>query len=159
VELAWQLRGRGQYKEMFGDELRGLNFGLWFNMSGFGNTSIVGIVERTDLSREREGLRDESLPQSLPEKFFYRKIPRKDRIVAATQYQTPDEEQVNVAIIQTIEGDFRIGLARDPHGLKRGKYIRWIKPEEGPYFVREGYIKGRLLDLFRLFFRPKKEAD
>lgn len=159
VELVWQLRGRGQYKEMFGDELRGLNFGLWFNMSGFGNTSIVGIVERTDLTREREGLRDENLPQSLPEKFFYRKIPRKDRIVAATQYLTPDEEQVNVAIIQTTEGDFKIGLARDPHGLKRGKYIRWIKPEEGPYFVREGYIKGKLLDLFRLFFRPKKEAD
>jgi hypothetical protein len=159
VELVWQMRGRGQYKEMFGDELRGLNFGLWFNMSGFGNSSIVGIIERTDLTRGREGLRDENLPQSLAEKFFYRKIPRKDRIVAATQYLTPDEEQVNVAIIQTKEGDFRIGLAKDPHGLKRGKYIRWIKPEEGPYFVREGYIKGRLLDLFRLFFRPKKEAD
>jgi len=62
-----------------------------------------------------------------------------------------------VAIIQTRDGDFRIGLARDPQGLKRGKYIKWIKPEEGPFFVREGYIKGKLSDLFKLFRRPKKE--
>ena len=158
VELVWQLRGHHQYKEMFGEELQNLNYGLWFNMSGFGNTCIVGIVERTKPTREREGLKEENLPQPIPEEnFIYKKMPRKDRIIAATQYTSPDEEKVNVAIIQTKEGDFRIGLAKDPHGLKKGKYIKWIKPEEGPYFVREGYIKGKLSDLLKLFRRPKKE--
>ena len=63
----------------------------------------------------------------------------------------------NVAIIQTKEGDFRIGLPKDPEGLKRGKYIKWIKPEEDAYFVREGYIRGKLSDLLKLFRRTKKE--
>jgi len=158
VELVWQLRGHHQYRQMFGEELKNLNYGLWFNMSGFGNTCIVGIVERTKSTREREGLREENLPQSIPEETFtYEKLPRKDRIIAATQYTSPEEERVNVAIIQTKEGDFRIGLAKDPEGLKRGKYIKWIKPEEGAYFVREGYIKGKLSNLLKLFRRTKKE--
>jgi acetyl-CoA C-acetyltransferase/acetyl-CoA acyltransferase len=160
VELVWQLRGHDQYKDMFEDGYKNLNYGLWFNMSGFGNTCIVGIVERTDPTRAREGLKDENLPQSIPDKLFiYKKTPRKDKIIAATQYRSPDEEQVNVAIIQTKDGDFRIGLARDPQGLKRGKYIKWIKPEEGPYFTREGYIKGKLSDLLKLFRKPKKKKE
>jgi acetyl-CoA acetyltransferase len=158
VELVWQLRGHHQYRQMFGDELKNLNYGLWFNMSGFGNTCIVGIVERTKSTREREGLREENLPQSIPEEtFIYEKSPRKDKIIAATQYTSPEEERVNVALIQTKEGDFRIGVAKDPEGLKRGKYVKWIKPEEGPYFVREGYLKGKLSNLLRVFRRTKKE--
>jgi len=160
VELVWQLRGHSQYGEMFREELQNLNYGLWFNMSGFGNTCIVGIIERIKPTRQREGLKEENLPQSVPEEnFIYKTAPRKDKIIAATQYQSPDEKQVNVAIIQTKDGDFKIGLARDPHGLKRGKYIKWIKPEEGPYFIREGYIKGKLSDLLRLIRRPKKEKE
>jgi len=143
---------------MFEEGYQNLNYGLWFNMSGFGNTCVVGIVERTKSTQKREGLKVENLPQSIPEKhFIYQKTPRKDRIIAATQYLSPEEEKVNVAIIQTKDGDFKIGLAKDPHGLKRGKYIKWIKPEEGPYFTREGYIKGKLSDLLRLFQRTKKE--
>jgi len=158
VELVWQLRGHHQYRHMFREELKNLNYGLWFNMSGFGNTCIVGIVERTKSTREREGLREENLPQSIPEeKFIYEKLPRKDKIIAATQYTSPEEERVNVAIIQTKEGDFRIGSAKDPEGLKRGKYIKWIKPEEGAYFVREGYLKGKLSNLLKIFRRTKKE--
>jgi len=157
AELVWQLRGRGQYRQMFGEELQRLNYGIWFNMSGFGNTCIVGIVERTEPARQREGLKEENLPQSIPEKFLLRKIPRRDRIISATQYISPEEEKVNVAIIQTREGDFKIGVARDPHGLKRGRYVKWIQPEEGPYFVREGYIKGKLIDLLGLFIKPKKK--
>lgn len=157
VELVWQLRGHNQYAEMFGEDLQSLNFGLWFNMSGFGNTCIVGVIEKTEQRREREGLKEESLPQSIPEEFIFKGSPRKDKIIAATQYISPEEERVNVAIIQTKEGDFRIGLARDPRGLKKGKYIKWIKPEEGPYFIREGYIKGKLSDLLKLFRRPGKK--
>jgi len=158
VELVWQLRGNNQYKEMFEEGYQNLNYGLWFNMSGFGNTCVVGIVERTKSTQKREGLKVENLPRSIPEKhFIYQKTPRKDRIIAATQYLSPEEEKVNVAIIQTKDGDFKIGLAKDPHGLKRGKYIKWIKPEEGSYFIREGYIKGKLSDLLRLFQRTKKE--
>ena len=158
VELVWQLRGRHQYRQMFGEELKNLNYGLWFNMSGFGNTCVVGIVERTKSTREREGLREENLPQSIPEEMFIQeKLPRKDKIIAATQYTSPEEERVNVAIIQTKEGDFRIGLAKEPVGLKRGKYIKWIKPEEDAYFVREGYLKGKLSDFLKLFRRKKKE--
>ncbi|MCK4646020.1 MAG: thiolase family protein [Candidatus Aminicenantes bacterium] len=160
VELVWQLRGRSQYGEMFKEKLQQLNYGLWFNMSGFGNTSVVGIIERTGSTRKREGLKDENLPQSIPEKhFFYKNAPRKDKIIAATEYMSPEDEKVNVAIIQTKEGDFKIGLAKGPDEAKRGKYIKWIKPEEGPYFIREGYIKGKLSDLFRLFRRLKKEDD
>ena len=160
VELVWQLRGHNQYKDMFKGELQELNYGLWFNMSGFGNTCIVGIIEKIESTREREGLREENLPQSIPvEKLIYKKSPRKDKIIAATQYKSPDEERVNVAIIQTKEGDFKIGLAEDPHGLKKGKYIKWIKPEEGPYFIREGYVKGKLSDLLRLFKRTKKTEE
>jgi acetyl-CoA C-acetyltransferase len=158
VELVWQLRGHSQYKDMFQEEHQNLNYGLWFNMSGFGNTSIVGIVERSEPTRKREGLREKNLPQPLPpERMIYKKSPRKDKIIAATQYESPDEERANVAIIQTKEGDFRIGLAKDPHGVKRGKYIKWIKPEEGPYFIKEGYIKGRWTDFIRLFRRTEKE--
>ncbi len=158
VELVWQLRGHDQYKDMFEDGYKKLNYGLWFNMSGFGNTCIVGIVERADPTRAREGLNEKNLPRPIPDKMFvYRKFPRKDKIIAATQYRSPEEEQVNVAIIQTKEGDFRIGLAKDPQGLKRGKYIKWIKPEEGPYFTREGYIKGKLSDFLKLFRRTKKK--
>jgi len=62
-----------------------------------------------------------------------------------------------VAIIQTKEGDFRIGLAKEPVGLKRGKYIKWIQPEEGAYFIREGYLKGKLSDLLKIFRRKKKK--
>ena len=157
VELVWQLRGHNQYRQMFREKLKNLNYGLWFNMSGFGNTCIVGIIERTRSTREREGLREETLPQSIPEEtFIYEKLPRKDRIIAATQYTSSKEERVNVAIIQTKEGDFRIGLAKDPEGLKRGKYIKWIKPEEDAYFVREGYIKGKLSDILKIFRRTKK---
>lgn len=158
VELVWQLRGNSQYKDMFKENFQNLNYGLWFNMSGFGNTCIVGIVERADPAQKREGLKEENLPRAIPDEYFiYKKTPRKDKIIAATQYTSPEDEQVNVAIIQTRDGDFRIGLAQDPQGLKRGKYIKWIKPEEGPFFVREGYIKGKLSDLFKLFRRPKKE--
>jgi acetyl-CoA C-acetyltransferase len=159
VELVWQLRGNKQYKDMFKEELQNLNYGLWFNMSGFGNTCVVGIVERTESTREREGLREENLPQSISEKFIHKKFPRKDKIISSTQYTSPDEEEVNVAIIQTKEGDFRIGLAKDQHDLKRGKYIKWIKPEEGPYFVREGFIKGKLSDFLSLFSRTKKKEE
>ncbi|MBA7494134.1 hypothetical protein ES702_04707 [subsurface metagenome] len=159
VELVWQLRGHNQYKDMFGEELQSLNYGLFFNMSGFGNTCVVGIVERTESTHKREGLSEGNLPQSIPEKFIYKKSPRKDKVIAATQYTSPEEEKINVAIIQTKEGDFRIGLAKDPHGIKRGKYIKWIKPEEGPYFMREGYIKGKLSDLFKLISRTKKEEE
>jgi acetyl-CoA C-acetyltransferase/acetyl-CoA acyltransferase len=160
VELVWQMRGHNQYRDMFGKNLKDLNYGLWFNMSGFGNTSVVGIIERTNPSRTRQGFKDENLPQSIPEGLVLKKIPRKDRIVASTQYKPPgDEDEINVAIIQTKEGDFRIGLAKDPHGLKRGKYIKWIQPEDGPYFVKEGYIKGRLSDLLRIFRREKTKED
>jgi len=160
VELVWQMRGHEQYKDMFGEKLKDLNYGLWFNMSGFGNTSIVGIIERTKPYRSRQGFKAENLPQSIPERLILKKTPRKDRIVASTQYKPPgDENEVNVAIIQTKEGDFRIGLAKDPHGLKRGKYIKWIKPEDGPYFIKEGYIKGRLSDLFRIFRREKDKEE
>lgn len=157
VELVWQLRGHSQYKEMFKGELQKLNYGLWFNMSGFGNTCIAGIIERSEPTRKREGLKKENLPQPIPKKFISNKFPRKDKIIAATQYTSPDDETVNVAIIQTKEGDFRIGLARDPQGLKRGKYIKWVKPEEGPYFIREGYIKGKLSDFLKLIRKKKIE--
>ena len=105
-------------------------------------------------------MREENLPQFIPEEhIIYKKSPRKDKIIAATQYTSPEEEQVNVAIIQTKDGDFKIGLARDPQGLKRGKYIKWIKPEDGLFFVRESYIKGKLTDLFKLFRRTKKKEE
>ncbi len=160
VELVWQMRGHDQYRDMFGKNLKDLNYGLWFNMSGYGNTSIVGIIERINPSRTRKGFKAENLPQSIPEDFISKKTPRKDKIVASTQYKPPgDEEEVNVAIIQTKEGDFRIGLAKDPHGIKRGKYIKWIQPEDGPYFVKEGYVKGRLSDLMRIFQREKQKED
>ena len=67
-------------------------------MSGFGNTCIVGIVEKMNPSRRREGFREESLPTSIPEKYLYRKTPRKDRIIAATRYESPDSDNVDVAI-------------------------------------------------------------
>jgi len=160
VELVWQMRGHDQYKEMFGKKTEDLNYGLWFNMSGFGNTSIVGIIERTKPFRSRQGFKAENLPQSIPEDLIVKKKPRKDRVVASTQYKPPgDENEVNVAIIQTKEGDFRIGLAKDPQGIKRGKYIKWIRPEDGPYFIKEGYVKGRLSDLFRIFRRQKHEEE
>ena len=159
VELVWQMRGNSQYKEMFGEDLKNLNYGLWFNMSGFGNTSIVGIVEKTYPNRPRIGFKKENLPKSIADKSILKKTPRKDRVLATTQYTLPDEREVNVAIIQTKEGDFRIGLAKDPHGVKKGKYIKWIQPEEGPYFIKEGYIKGRLSDLLRIFRGTKKEED
>lgn len=160
VELVWQMRGHKQYRSMFGEDRLDINYGLWFNMSGFGNTSIVGIIERTQPSRPHEGLISQNLPRPLPERYIFRKSPRKDRIVAATQFTPPgDDQEVNVAIIQTTEGDFRIGLARDSRGLKRGAYIKWIQPEGGPYFVREGYIKGRLSDLLRLFRRTKPDEE
>ncbi len=160
VELVWQLRGQNQYRAMFKDDLQNLNYGLWFNMSGFGNSCVVGIVERTKPTWPREGLKEENLPQSVPEEhFIYQKTPRKDKVIASTQYKSPEDRTVNVAIIQTRDGDFRIGLARDPQGVKRGKYIKWIKPEEGPYFVREGYIKGKLSDLLKLFRKTKKEQE
>lgn len=160
VELVLQLRGNSQYKNMFEEGYKTLNYGLWFNMSGFGNTCIVGIVERAEPTRAREGLNEENLPQSIPDEYFlYKKTPRKDKIIAATQYTSPEEAQVNVAIIQTKDGDFRIGLARDPQGLKKGKYIKWIKPEDGPFFVREGYVKGKLSDLLKLFRRTKKKEE
>jgi hypothetical protein len=156
VELVWQLRGHNQYQEMFGEELKDLNYGLWFNMSGFGNTCIVGIVERAEPTRKREGFKEECLPESIPEELVSKVPPRKDKVLVTTEYISPDEEKVNVAIIQTSEGDFRIGLAKGPHGVKKGKYIKWIKPEEGPYFIKEGYIKGKLSDFLRLFRRTKK---
>jgi acetyl-CoA C-acetyltransferase len=160
VELVRQMRGYDQYKNMFGAQRKDLNYGLWFNMSGFGNTSIVGIVERTDPLRPRQGFKAETLPKALPEDLILKKAPRKDWVVAATKFIPPGEEdEVNVAIIQTKEGDFRIGLAKDPHGVKRGKYIKWIQPEGGLYFVKEGYIKGRLSDLFRIFRREKQDED
>jgi acetyl-CoA C-acetyltransferase/acetyl-CoA acyltransferase len=160
VELVWQFRGHDQYKDMFGEKIRDLNYGLWFNMSGFGNTSIVGIIERTDPYRAKQGFKRESLPQPIPDDLILKKSPRKDRIVASTQYKPPgDENEVNVAIIQTKEGDFRIGLTKDPHGIKRGKYIKWIQPEDGPYFIKEGYVKGRLSDLFRIFRREKPDEE
>lgn len=150
VELVWQMRGKNQYGPMFKDGPIPVDYGLWFNMSGFGNTCIVGIVERTNPINEREGLRADCLPKPLQEKKYIKKKPRKDKIIAATQYVSQEEERVNVAIIQTKEGDFQIGLAKDPHPLKKGNYIRWIKPEGGPYFEKEGYIKGKLSDLLRL---------
>jgi acetyl-CoA C-acetyltransferase len=159
VELVWQMRGHGQYGEMFGKDLKNLNYGLWFNMSGFGNTSIVGIVEKTDATSARIGFKKENLPETIADRSILKKTPRKDRVIAATQYTLPDEREVNVAIIQTKEGDFRIGLAKDPQGVKKGKYIKWIKPEEGPYFVKEGYIKGRLSDLLRIFRRTNQEEE
>jgi len=156
VELVWQFRGHKQYQEMFGEELGRLNYGLWFNMSGFGNTCIVGIVERAEPTRGREGLKEEELPQSIPEELISKEPPRKDKVLVATEYVSPEEEKVNVAIIQTKEGDFRIGLAKDPHGVKKGKYIKWVKPEEGPYFIKEGYLKGKLSDFLRLFRRTRQ---
>jgi acetyl-CoA C-acetyltransferase len=160
VELVWQMRGSNQYREMLGTSLKDMNYGLWFNMSGFGNTSIVGIVEKTNPSRPRQGFNEDHLPSSIPDHLILKKAPRKDRIVASTQYFPPgDDREVNVAIIQTKEGDFRIGLTKDPHGLKKGKYIKWIQPEDGPYFVKEGYLKGRMSDLFRIFRREKPTED
>jgi acetyl-CoA C-acetyltransferase/acetyl-CoA acyltransferase len=160
VELVWQMRGNDQYAEMFGQNSKDLNYGLWFNMSGFGNTSVVGIIEKTQPSRPREGINADNLPQSIPESLILKKSPRKDRVVASTQYKPPgDENEINVAIIQTKEGDFRIGLAKDPQGIKRGKYIKWIQPEDGPYFIKEGYVKGRLSDLFRIFRKEKQKKD
>ena len=135
---------------MFGEKLSDLNYGLWFNMSGFGNTCIVGIVERAEPTRKREGFKEECLPQSIPEELVSKEPPRKDKVLVTTEYIAPDLEKVNVAIIQTREGDFRIGLAKGPHGVKKGKYIKWVKPEEGPYFIKEGYIKGKLSDFLRL---------
>lgn len=158
VELVWQLRGHKQYREMFKEELKSLNYGLWFNMNGFGNTSIVGIVERAEPTKKREGLNEGNLPRSLPEKYFS-KPPRKDRIIAATQYVSPDEEKVDVAIIQTKKGDFRIGVARGQRKLKKGKYIKWIKSDVEPYFVKEGYIKGKLSGFFKLFRRSEKKNE
>jgi acetyl-CoA C-acetyltransferase len=150
VELVWQLRGEKQYAEMFHDSLGRLNYGLWFNMSGFGNTCIVGIVERSPSTKEKRGLHAECLPQPLPEKYISKKKPRKDRVVAATQPSLKKDEKVHVALIQTKEGDFRIGLAKNTQSLKKGSHIKWIKPEGGPYFEKEGYIKGKISDLFRL---------
>jgi len=159
VELVWQIRGKNQYGQMFKDNLKDINFGLWFNMSGFGNTCIVGIIERTNPSKEREGLHADNLPQPLPEKLYLKKKPKKDKIIAATQYVSKEKEKVNVAIIQTKDGDFQIGLAKDPHPLKKGTYIKWIKPEDGPYFEKEGYIKGRLSDLLRLVRSLNKKEE
>ena len=157
VELVWQLRGHGQYSEMFADELQDLSYGLWFNMSGFGNTCIVGIVEQYESSKEREGFSEDNLPKSLPDKFIIKGSPMKDKIIASTHYKSQEDEDVNVAIIQTRDGDFKIGVAKDPQGLKKGKYIKWIKPEEGAYFIKEGFLEGKLLGLKKLFRRPKKE--
>lgn len=158
VELAWQMRGKNQYGEMFKNGRDKIDYGLWFNMSGFGNTCIVGIIERVKAKKEREGLHAENLPQPLPEKLYIKKKPRKDQVVASTQLVSK-EEAVNVAIIQTKEGDFRIGLAKGPQPLKKGNYIKWIKPEGGPYFEKEGYIKGRLSDLLRLVRSLKKKEE
>ena len=60
------------------------------------------------------------------------------------------DEKIHVALIQTKEGDFRIGLAQNTSSLKKGSHIKWIKPEGGPYFEKEGYIKGKISDFFRL---------
>lgn len=155
VELVWQIRGCKQYKDIYKEELKNLDYGLWFNMSGFGNTCIVGIIERSNPSKKREGLKEENLPQYLPEQYLQKKAPRKDRVIAATQYIAPDEDKASVAIIQTKEGDFKIGLAKDPNGIKKGKYIKWIKPEDGPFFIKEGYIKGKLSDFLKLLRRSK----
>lgn len=157
VELVWQLRGHNQYKEMFGEELQNLNYGLWFNMSGLGNSCVVGIIERTEPKRAREGLKEEELPQSVSGKYIFKEPPRKDKIIAATQYVSPEEERVSVALIQTKEGELRIGLTRDYHSLKKGKYVKWIEPKEGTYFVRESYLKGKFTDFLRLFRRSKKK--
>jgi hypothetical protein len=100
-------------------------------------------------------LKEKNLPQYLPEQYLQKKAPRKDKVIAATQYTAPDEDKVSVAIIQTREGDFKIGLAKDPDGVKKGKYIKWIKPEDGPFFIKEGYIKGKLSDFLKLFRRAK----
>jgi len=150
AELVWQLRGERQYAEMFKDCLDRLNYGLWFNMSGYGNTCIVGIIERSPATQEKRGLHAEWLPQPLPKQYLNKKKPKKDRIVAATQPSFKEEENVHVALIQTKEGDFRIGLTKGSPSLKKGTHIKWIKPEGGPYFEKEGYIKGKVSDLFRL---------
>jgi hypothetical protein len=128
-------------------------------MSGFGNTCIVGIVEKTEPSRRREGFREDLLPTSIPEKYLYRKSPRKDRIIAATRYESPDSDSVDVAIIQTTEGDFRIGLASESGEGSRKRYIKWIQSDEGLYFVREGYLRGKWAGIVRRFRGAKQEAD
>ncbi len=166
VELVWQLRGHGQYKRMFSEDQEKPDFGLWFNMSGFGNTCIVGIVEKTEPARRREGFREDLLPTSIPEKYLYLKSPRKDRIIAATRYESPDSERVDVAIIQTTEGDFRIGLTSDASRGGKKRYISWIKSDESwiktdeeLYFVREGYFKGKWAGLLRRLRGGSREAD
>lgn len=157
VELVWQLRGHAQYRDMFEDELPHLNYGLWFNMSGFGNTCIAGIVERAVPTRPREGLVEEEMPQPIPEKYIVQKKPRRDRVVASTRYVSPEDREVNVAIIHTREGEFRIGIGRESHPLKKGKYVKWIKPEEGPYFVRASVFREKLSGLLRILRRRKKK--
>jgi acetyl-CoA C-acetyltransferase len=150
VELVWQMRGEKQYSKMFNGILDKLNYGLWFNMSGYGNTCIVGIIERSPSKREKEGLHPECLPQPLPAKFVNKKRPRKDRVVAATQAFSGEDDNTQVAIIQTKDGDFRIGLAKDTPSLKKGSFIKWVRTEDGPYFEKEGYLKGKISDLLLL---------
>lgn len=159
VELVWQMRLERQYADMFTAHPESLDYGLWFNMSGFGNTCVVGIIERFPSKKEKEGLLAENLPRALPSQYVGKKKPKKDRIVAVTQPSFEEDQDIHVALIQTKEGDFRIGIAKTSSTLKKGSRIKWIKPDEGPTFVKEGYIKGKFSDLFRLVHDLAKKDE
>ena len=123
VELVFQMRGVSQYSKMLKEHQSTINRGLWFSMEGFGYYNVIGIVEKTDHLKEKEGLDEENLPGYLKPGGIIKRYRERGKVVGSTS----SSGETGFAIVKNWNG--KLQLASLQSSVKLGEKVKVVKAD------------------------------
>ena len=123
VELVQQMRGENQYSKMLKEFQSGINRGLWFSMEGFGYYNVVGIIEKTQHSVEKEGLMEENLPDYIQHGGIIKRYRERSKVVGSTS--SPDSP--GFAVVKNWNG--KLQLASLQSSIILGEKVKVVKAD------------------------------
>ncbi|MFC2168466.1 thiolase family protein [Acidobacteriota bacterium] len=123
VELVMQMRGESQYSKMLSEYQSAINRGLWFSMEGFGYYSVIGIIEKTAHSVEKEGLVEENLPEYLKHGGIIKRYRERRKVVGSTS----STGETGFAIVKNWNG--KLQLASLQASVILGEKVKVVKAD------------------------------
>jgi len=123
VELVLQMRGDSQYSKMFKEYQSTINRGLWFSMEGFGYYNVIGIIEKTIHSVEKEGLIEENLPEYLKHGGIIKRYRERRKVVGSTS----SSDETGFAVVKNWDG--KLQLASLHSSVKLGEKVKVVKAD------------------------------
>ncbi|MCJ7580604.1 MAG: thiolase family protein [Candidatus Aminicenantes bacterium] len=123
VELVLQMRGENQYSKMLKDYQSAINRGLWFSMEGFGYYNVIGIIEKTKNQVEKEGLREENLPEYLKHGGIIKRYRERGTVAGSTS----SPEKTGFAVVKNWEG--KLQLVSFQSSVKLDEKVKVVKAD------------------------------